>query len=106
MHPDHIVAEYVAGILGLLAVGFLGTTVGFAVAWMRARERAVRAEHTRAEPADAAARFERIEQAIDAVAVEVERVGEAQRFQSALLAERVGVAPARPAAPARVVTPH
>ncbi|HEX7123371.1 MAG TPA: hypothetical protein VF178_13430 [Gemmatimonadaceae bacterium] len=33
-------------------------------------------------------RLERIEQAVDAVAVEVERLSEAQRFQSKLLADR------------------
>jgi hypothetical protein len=33
-------------------------------------------------------RLERIEQAIDAIAVEVERVGEAQRYSARLLAER------------------
>ena len=35
-------------------------------------------------------RLERIEQAIDTVAVEVERISEAQRFTSKLLAERTG----------------
>ena len=34
------------------------------------------------------ARLERMEQAIEAVAVEVERISEAQRFQTKLLAER------------------
>ena len=35
-------------------------------------------------------RLTRIEQAIDTVAVEVERISEAQRFNAKLLAERVG----------------
>ena len=35
-------------------------------------------------------RLERIEQAIDTVAVEVERISEGQRFASKLLAERSG----------------
>jgi hypothetical protein len=39
------------------------------------------------------ARLERMEQAIEAVAVEVERISEAQRFQTRLLAERTGSAP-------------
>ena len=41
-------------------------------------------------PAATDARLERMEQAIEAVAVEVERISEAQRFQTKLLAERAG----------------
>jgi hypothetical protein len=44
-------------------------------------------------------RLERIEQAVDAIAVEMERVSEGQRFTTKLLADRVSPAPA-PAAPA------
>lgn len=40
------------------------------------------------ELAAVAARLERIEQAIDAMAVEVERVSEGQRFTTKLLSER------------------
>jgi len=50
-------------------------------------------------------RLERMEQAIDAVAVEMERLGEAHRFTAKLLAERLEAVPA-PRPPARVVTPH
>jgi hypothetical protein len=32
-------------------------------------------------------RFERVEQAVDAIALEIERVGESQRYQAKLLAE-------------------
>jgi hypothetical protein len=45
------------------------------------------------------ARLARIEQAIDAMAVEVERISEGQRFTTRLLAERSGGAPV-PATPA------
>ena len=38
-------------------------------------------------PADVAARLERMEQSIDAIAVEVERISEGQRFTTKLLAE-------------------
>jgi hypothetical protein len=41
-------------------------------------------------PLDSAPRLERIEQAIDAIAIEVERVSEGQRFVTRLLAERGG----------------
>jgi hypothetical protein len=42
---------------------------------------------TAALPADATARLERIEQAVDAIALEVERVSEGQRYSSKILSE-------------------
>jgi len=39
-------------------------------------------------PPDVTARLERMEQAIDSIAVEVERISEGQRFTTKLLAER------------------
>ena len=42
-------------------------------------------------PNDVSARLERMEQAIDAIAVEVERISEGQRFTSKLLAERAEI---------------
>lgn len=50
------------------------------------------------ELATVAARLERIEQAIDAMAVEVERVSEGQRFTTKLLAERSAPREAEPRA--------
>ena len=44
-------------------------------------------------PNDVTARLERMEQAIDAIAVEVERISEGQRFTSKLLAGRADGAP-------------
>jgi hypothetical protein len=40
-------------------------------------------------PSDVSARLERMEQAIDSIAVEVERISEGQRFTTRLLADRV-----------------
>ena len=45
-----------------------------------------------APPAESGARLERIEQAVDAIAIEVERVSEGQRFVTRLLSERGGLA--------------
>jgi hypothetical protein len=39
-------------------------------------------------PSDVAGRLERMEQAIDSIAVEVERISEGQRFTTRLLSER------------------
>jgi hypothetical protein len=50
-------------------------------------------------------RLGRMEQAIDATAVEVERISEAQRFTTKLLVERGHQAPIE-SGRARVVTPH
>jgi len=47
-------------------------------------------------PADLTARMERMEQAIDSIAVEVERISEGQRFTTKLLSERTGDRGAQP----------
>ena len=44
-------------------------------------------------PSDVSVRLERMEQAIDAIAVEVERISEGQRFTTKLLSERVATPP-------------
>ena len=51
-----------------------------------------------AVPTDTAARLERIEQAIDAMSIEVERIAEGQRFVTRLMTDR---APERVALPLR-----
>lgn len=43
---------------------------------------------TREIPPDVTARLERMEQALDSIAIEVERISEGQRFTTKLLAER------------------
>ncbi len=54
------------------------------------------------------ARLERLEQSVDAIAVEVERVGEGLRVATKLLAERAALPSPEPArrADGRVITPH
>lgn len=49
-----------------------------------------------AVPADVTARLERMEQAIDSIAIEVERISEGQRFTTKLLSERTAGEPAAP----------
>ena len=44
-------------------------------------------------PSDVSARLERMEQAIDSIAVEVERISEGQRFTTKLLSERTAAPP-------------
>jgi hypothetical protein len=63
-----------------------------AIGWPLARAYARRVEHGEASPrvpSEVTARLERMEQAIDSIAVEVERISEGQRFTTKLLSERV-----------------
>jgi hypothetical protein len=50
-------------------------------------------------PPDVAARLERMEQAIDSIAIEVERISEGQRFTTKLLSERPSLPASGPANP-------
>jgi hypothetical protein len=54
------------------------------------------------------ARLSRIEEAVETIAVEIERMGEGQRFVTKLLAEGAGRLPdgSKDAASARVTTPR
>jgi len=92
MLPYAVVPEFVAIILGMTASGLLATTIGFGVAWFRARDRAIRAETMlKSIPAQYdAVRFDRLDLAVDTIAVELERISEAERFQTKLLTSREG----------------
>jgi hypothetical protein len=89
--PPPGVIELVAIVMGCITLMVLLTPL------IRAFVR--RGEHRTAVVAPAPAspeiaqRLERIEQAVEAVAIEVERITEAQRFQSRLLAERAAAEP-------------
>jgi hypothetical protein len=54
-------------------------------------------------------RMARLEQAVEAIALEVERISEGQRFTTRLLTERAAadqVRDIRPSNPPRLITPH
>ena len=71
-----------------------GTTMALGLPLIRAHARRVELQGQQpALPPEVAARLERMEQAIDAVAVEVERIAEGQRFVTRLLAGRAPDAP-------------
>jgi hypothetical protein len=67
--------------------------IGYPLA--RAYARRIESKPAPAVSPDVAARLERMEQAIDTIAVEVERISEGQRFTTKLLAERTGLPDAR-----------
>ncbi len=77
-----------AGILVPLGAFTMITTIVISI--LRYRERTRNADREVFNPgnADTSMRLERIEQALEAVAVEVERISEGQRFVTKLLADR------------------
>jgi hypothetical protein len=88
----------------------LATTLAFATLWIRARERLLRA---RIEPSkqieSAAADVQHLVHAVDSIAIEVERISEAQRFTTQLLNERTqppASSAKRGLLPEHVITPH
>ncbi|MGH7717291.1 MAG: hypothetical protein ACREON_00395 [Gemmatimonadaceae bacterium] len=89
-------------------IGFLTfpLSIAFGVAWWMTRGelRQLRAGRSLAvAPID---RFERLEHAVEAIGLEVERISEGQRFTTKLLAERT--TPDRPGVYPRAerITPH
>ncbi len=93
----------------------LASAIGFAVAWFNANRRARRLESQLlgaglAAKADATPdRTERMEEAVDALAAQVENLASGQEFLSRLLAERLDKLAARPVPapqPRELVTPH
>ncbi len=95
MPPEYIVEELIIPVMGMLT----GLGVVATIAWAFVRT------GRRPEPSDTArtlsamdARLTRIEQAVDAISVEVERISEGQRFTTRLVAERLKE-PALPPAP-------
>ncbi|HEU4723499.1 MAG TPA: hypothetical protein VFS59_19250 [Gemmatimonadaceae bacterium] len=70
-------------LFGSIPVMAIGIPIARAYA-----KRVERGESTAQLSADVTARLERMEQAIDSIAVEVERISEGQRFTTKLLSER------------------
>ena len=92
-----------------LVVG-IATPVALVYRWLQHRERMARIAADARRPAAVAdgerlARMERLERAVESIALEVERVGEGQRYLTRVLADR----PPQGAAPmprAQTNTPH
>jgi predicted kinase len=88
------------------AILFVGT-ITFAALWVRAREKLLR-QRGDARVGDPSDRLEHLVTAVDTIAIEVERISEAQRFTTQVLAQRLvdPLEPRRVASPERVITPH
>ena len=91
-------------LMALCGAGLFASTVGFAALWIRAKDRATRAESLlegmRMMGARDGGNF-----ALDAIAEEVERIGEGQRFLTRIMSEQVNRASLPSRAPG-VITPH
>ena len=88
-------------VLGCAAVGFMAS-LRFVLRYLELRQERL----LRVPPTDLSERLERIEQTVESTAIEVERISEANRFLSKLLAERTAPAAALGRTPERVITPH
>ena len=100
-------SKAILGMLALSNIFLFGTTITFVALWIRARERAIRAAvDTKSQVQEASPDLEHLVNAVDAIAVEVERISEAQRFTAKVLVERVESGGAAKRQPERVVTPH
>jgi hypothetical protein len=94
-------------ILAFEAVLFICGTCAF-VASLRFLRRFIELRHERslaASTTELRERLDRIENAVESTALEVERISEANRFVAKLLAERSGV-PNPQSRPERIITPH
>jgi hypothetical protein len=107
MEGDVLMFAQVMTVIVASTAGFVAIGLGARVLW-RAGSRV----RPRALPQVDDSRLERLEAAVDAIAIEVERISESQRFTVSVLnerlparAERVGELPG-PAGLKRINTPH
>lgn len=80
-----VVSATMVPIVGVICVAV--TAIGFPLAKAYAR-RLDREPREPSVPPELQSRLERMEQALDSIAIEVERISEGQRFTTKLLAER------------------
>jgi hypothetical protein len=75
--------------------------------WLKHKEKMASLNVDSGRSFEIEARLERIEQAVETIALEMERVGEGQRFVTKLLADRpTPISNAQNAERGRAVTPH
>jgi hypothetical protein len=93
-------------LLIILTGGLFTTTVIFGALWIRSRERALRSKLTQQGAKSVGDDVAHVIHAVDAIAIEVERISEAQRFTAQVLAERLDLPAGPKRVPERVITPH
>ena len=96
--------------LPLVGVGLLSVTtiVSIAGAWALGRSRGMQDSlRSRDDEVDTRARFERMERSLQAIAEEIERLGEVQRFALKVIGDKAVEAAEPTRLPqGRVITPH
>ena len=86
---EKAILEDVLTFVGIVVA--MGCFTGILVTWMKTRRgRALASPELMHRLDEIADRVNRIETAVDATAIEVERISEGQRFTTRLLAERAG----------------
>jgi hypothetical protein len=88
LNPNQVTGISIVGIIGMT---FIALPMSIAIArnmWRRASGQVAAATPSR----ESAQRMERLEQAVDAIAIEIERISEGQRFVTRVLAEGSGPA--------------
>jgi HPt (histidine-containing phosphotransfer) domain-containing protein len=85
MEQAMVISPLLVPIVLFIMGGVTAIGVPIAKAYARRIEREPRQP---AMPPDVTARLERMEQALDSIAIEVERISEGQRFTTKLLSER------------------
>jgi hypothetical protein len=109
---EHMINDHDLSLLLLsTSVFLLTTTVTFAALWLRARARRLTesSESPRIRVPELSAEVRHLINAVDAMAIEVERISEGQRFTTQILADRVlSDTPQQKRGPStgRVITPH
>jgi len=98
MNLNHFIKLLEAGCITLFA-----SSVTLLVLWVRARERALRVEPRHQTSDD---RIEHLVNAVEAIAIEVERVSEGQRFTTQVLTQGPRATVEQRRVPERVITPH
>ena len=96
--------------LPLVGVALLSVTTLIAIggAWAMGRVRGMQeSQRLRDQEGDTHARIERMEQNLESISEEIERLGEVQRFALKVIGEKVVEASDPPRLPhGRVITPH
>jgi len=97
--------NHLAQLVALGGAGLFASTIGFAALWFRARDRATRAESLLEGMRMMGAR-DGTSTALDAIAEEVERIGEGQRFLTRIMSDQANRVSLPSRAPGSTTTPH
>ena len=92
--------EFRLALTFVATLAAMGAATKVILAWLR------RPRSLGTLPSDLMERLERIERAVDTTALEVERIGEGQRFLTRALGDRSIIDAPRADSPGRVITPH